>query len=269
LTSTSFTPPAACTSTGHGQGTESFPKYTILFVYLTHPIPYPWHPRLTILFVRSLTISPALPHITISQHDGASDSKPTSYPPTHAATSPTRGTTHSPGVRKRIANLFTPKKKKANTTNADDDDFYGDVVIDESPMRVLSPRATNFEPLAPVARGRSISFKRKEEGKIHKKAKSMGTPLQVQNRIGEEMSGSVGAGYTSISQELYQPPNQAQPRKDSVGLGGLEVRKSPTREAALTSHPVGRIEEVDEEESHYETPASRGVSGVSGYFGTQ
>jgi hypothetical protein len=103
---------------------------------------------------------------------------------------------------------------------------------------------------------------------MHKKAKSMGTPLQVQTRVGGEMSSGAGAGHTSVTQELYQPPDQAQPRNNSARLCGLEVPKSPTtREAALTSHPVGRIEEVDEEESRYEMPASRGVSEVSGYFG--
>lgn len=99
---------------------------------------------------------------------------------------------------------------------------------------------------------------------MHRKAKSMGMPMRVNADMGEEMSGGSGLGAGLVTQDLVQAP---QLNEDAVGMGGLEVPKSPTREAALTSHPVGRIEEVDEEESKYETPASGGGSGKSGFFG--
>jgi hypothetical protein len=53
-----------------------------------------------------------------------------------------------------------------------------------------------------------------------------------------------------------------------VEVGGLPA--SPTREAALTSHPVGKVEEGEREsEERFETPASEGVSERSGFLGKQ
>ena len=62
-------------------------------------------------------------------------------------------------------------------------------------------------------------------------------------------------------------PSQSPARRESVGVGMLS---SPTRDAALTSHPVVKLEvdmQSEESEEWYETPVSEVASERSGFFG--
>jgi hypothetical protein len=65
----------------------------------------------------------------------------------------------------------------------------------------------------------------------------------------DEEAMSDGAGHLPVTDMPYQLPIRTKLRKDSMiaGCGGLPT--SPTRGAALTSHPVGKAErDADSEE---------------------
>ena len=178
---------------------------------------------------------------TMVQLDGSSESKPSpSSPPLKT---PARTNT----IRKRFANLFGTNKRTETGLN----DFIqaDEPVDDNSPMRVLSPRATEYNPStststatprAPRARQRTFSFKHRQSNRISK-VPSLTASTAPQPDANEVLSSG---GDVPVTDAAYQSP-LCQPRKDSMGMGGVGMPTSPTREAALTSHPVVRVQEVE------------------------
>tara|TARA_R110002003_G_scaffold121_23_gene10856 strand:+ start:34250 stop:34777 length:528 start_codon:yes stop_codon:yes gene_type:complete len=171
--------------------------------------------------------------------------------------------------------------KKRTGTGLSHVEARDDIEEDNSPMHVISPRATNYDPLAsasiaatPRAKQRTSSFKTRHSNHASQAVAALHVNWpapQEADRLDEDEAMSGGASHLPVTDMPYQSPVRSQRRKESmvVGVGGLPA--SPTREAALTSHPVGKkVEEGDREsEERFETPASEGVSGRSGVLGKQ
>jgi hypothetical protein len=197
--------------------------------------------------------------VTMLQLDGASNSKPIIT----KTSSPSRNNSPRPGVRKRIVNMFGSKKRtESGLSNVEARD---DIEEDNSPMHFISPRATDYDPLAsasiaatPRAKQRTSSFKTRHSSQASQAVAALHVnwpaPQQA-NRLDEDEAMSEGANHLPVTDMPYQSPMRSQRRKESmvVAVGGLPF--SPTREAALTSHPVGKVEEWDREsEERFETP---------------
>ncbi|KAH7345925.1 hypothetical protein BKA66DRAFT_603019 [Pyrenochaeta sp. MPI-SDFR-AT-0127] len=171
------------------------------------------------------------------QTDGVNESKRTTPP-----------STQRPGFRKRIANLFRSSGKKPDM---DSDQISGDEVTeDTSPMRVISPRVTELEPSTPRRKEHSFSFHTRRSKAF---APFAGTPARAREcetvREGET-SGAAGLAegeYGSVGDvsgakgSLRSPLGSKMQMTDGIDVMSSSVPTtpaSPSREAALTSHPI-------------------------------
>jgi hypothetical protein len=214
------------------------------------------------------------------QLDGSSDSKPARRP----TIMPLRSNTERP--RNCVASLFSSSSSKRTESNLSTIDPHNEVIDANSPMRMVSPRATKCEPPNTLRKKqRTLSFKhRKTDKKAKPQLKAEKNTLQpdkapesselhvpVIDKTKPESNGlhipvtektSIPQSQDDTSPEVpvvsvgahipvTDAPYPCQPRKDSVGLG------SPTKETALTSHPVVKAQEADKEsEGGFKTPIS-------------
>jgi hypothetical protein len=184
--------------------------------------------------------------IMMPQSDGTNESKPTS-PSLLSRTNTQR-------MRKRLVSIFTPSK--GTETDLDDSNSNNNSMeaIDESnPMRLVSPRATTYEPsITSSIKQRTFSFKRRKS-----KLSTKTTPTLTPTSMTTSTSAQVDDAGSGVHIPVSEAPYPCQPRKDSVGMAML------TRETALTSHPVFKVEE-GESEREYATPVSEVASEIRG-----
>ncbi|KAH7077619.1 hypothetical protein BKA63DRAFT_508622 [Paraphoma chrysanthemicola] len=187
--------------------------------------------------------------VNMLQLDGAGESKPTRTPTKPSTPSPPR--TQRSGVRKSFANVFGSKKRTStglHNVEASDDD----VPEDTRSMRIISPRVTECDPLAssspptttPRTKSRTFSFKNRHSGRVSQPIAAVHTQPEVPQlpaKSNQEEVMSNGVAHLPVTDMPYQSPMRAQPQKDSLGRDGGALPASPTREAALHSHPVGEM----------------------------
>jgi hypothetical protein len=167
--------------------------------------------------------------------DGASDSKPASG----FDTEPTSTRTHNlkPSKLRRYMSISSRRRNQSNKSGTDN--------ANEIPHKqTVPPRPTDFKPWA-----------KKREGDLAPQghlpvtedpSQSISLPVAKMNGDGSEGPGDlpmIGDPYHSV---------QMQPRRDSVFKSARTVSTSPSRTAALTSHPVGKEDLESEEE--FQTP---------------
>jgi hypothetical protein len=198
--------------------------------------------------------NPTCSSLTMAQFDGSHESKPIPLPPKNA---PFRISTQR--TKNRFTNLFASNKR--TDTSFSTVDTNKEAVDDNSPMRTISPRATACEPpTAPRMRQRTSALKRRKSNRESrtKSENSLqredGATPQPENT--PMVSRGVHVPVTEATSTLqpkevtaYDPktvpvasgdkhipvtdaPYPYQRRGDSVDMG------SPTRETALTSHPI-------------------------------
>jgi hypothetical protein len=204
----------------------------------------------------------------MSQLDGSSDSKPSRRPSIIV----TRSDTERP--RNRFASLFPSFKHTASDLNTIDP--HNEVIDADSPMRMVSPRATASEPPNTLRKKqRTLSFRRRKTDKSKSKPDAT---LQPEKMLEEERrlhvpvteatsterpnttaqdSQSVPVVSNGAHIPVTDAPYLCQPQMEIVRFG------SPTRETALTSHPIIKAHEADGE-SEFATPMSEVVRE---YFG--
>jgi hypothetical protein len=193
------------------------------------------------------------------QTDGSNECKP--------STLTSEDTQHVSKIRKRFANLFvSTKRTDTNLSNVDEVIDSDNIHNTDSPMRVLSPRATKsaFSTI-PRVKKRTFSVKRRQSTR-KPSVKMPKSPPRSQERE-EDDSMSVK---TAIA-----PPSSQDPEKDDLMSGGGHIpvtdapypfkeildkstAASPTRETALTSHPVFKLE-VEIEEKFVTPDSGSGV----------
>ncbi|KAH7088156.1 hypothetical protein FB567DRAFT_523793 [Paraphoma chrysanthemicola] len=186
--------------------------------------------------------------VDMIQLDGTSESKPVRTPTKQSTPSPP--STQRSGVRKSFANVFGSKKRTStglSNVEADDDD----VPEDARPMRIISPRVTECDPLASSSpatttrtKSRTFSFKNRHSGRVSQPiaaVHALPKVPQLPTKSNEEEVMSSGVGHLLVTDMPYQSPMRAQPQKNSLGRDGGALPASPTREAALHSHPVGEM----------------------------
>jgi hypothetical protein len=186
----------------------------------------------------------------IPQSDGANESKPMASPPPR------------PNLRKRLAKILSKKKP-----DADLDDYNGDVEIPEpSPMRVLSPRAIQADLSTPKSKKvRSITF-RNRPGKSVKMGSIGGMMSEGEKQKGKEREGVRGSsGHVPVTDVPTAQTSLLSALRDDTPLREEEVEAaenmtpsmpaSPSRDAALTSHPVPDKGRSQGSIVRFETPA--------------
>ncbi|KAH8704510.1 hypothetical protein GQ44DRAFT_764122 [Phaeosphaeriaceae sp. PMI808] len=165
----------------------------------------------------------------MKQFDGASESKPiksTAFSPYPSSTTLARTNTHqSPSLYKRFASLF--KHKNRATTGIPTDADIQEVQGSHSPLRILSPRVTESEP--PPQSKRTFSLKGCQSNKISK-AKPVPTSATAPQL--DRLAGAMD--HISVTRAPYQFPR----RQGNVSLEIVGTPASPSKEAALTSHPI-------------------------------
>lgn len=165
------------------------------------------------------------------QLDGTSESK-VADPQQTPESPPSR----AKGVKKRCVDVFKPKKRSQtiqNNAKVADTEKMGE----ETPLRIVSPRTTDQEPAPSAVKQRAFSFKKRHTNR--RSGASLSESAQE-----EQNAGSA----TDIS---FQSPA----RRQSMAIGMNELPASPTREAALTSHPIVREGERREEgEERFKMP---------------
>lgn len=244
--------------------------------------------------------------ITMDQLDGACDSKPskatsdnsndtaqpTSTTPT-SSTSPARSNSKSKSAKKRITAIFSAKKRQESKI---DDTQSQTEQTDDAPLQKLSPRVTDSIPPTPKPREHKRSFKKRLSASV--KRKDYSAPVVAKQKIDDTSSlpqnsltlvapastqtivpapipanGTVTetGGFQSALEKagghlpVTDAPMRAPQTRESVGLG---TPGSPSREAALTSHPVSGMmldTQSVEGEERFETPRSEWTR--SGVFG--
>lgn len=173
-----------------------------------------------------------------SQTDGAT-----------AIRQPSQSSIRRPSIRRRIANLFRRRKSLLSTSadlSADREakDAHADVdVEDASPMHLISPRSTNTEPATPQRKEHALSFL----GRHSVLTPSVSDSRSVAKNTDVQEVGTSGAGGGIEGDAHVQSvmvPGQAPVRSLGTGAAGMELSMpaSPSREAALRSHPVLRVE---------------------------
>jgi hypothetical protein len=250
------------------------PKPTIIMPYLNHPPlvpPFRYRPR-----SRSEVTTPPFYVVRTGrshtvfimvQTDGANECKPIRPPPEDKP--------HPSKFRTRFAGLFTSSKPKdTSPTNTD-----GGVKVDEKshdkiPLRILSPRATEcVAPSTSSVKKRTFSLRGRLSGQ---KSTSNAPPSSVVLSESEpdpepEKTDLVReGGHVPVVDDAQPERNdvtrEAEPAKDDVASDSghvpvtetpysckecvdlsAEASASPTREAALTSHPVFVLEVESEE----------------------
>jgi hypothetical protein len=181
--------------------------------------------------------------------DGCNESKPTDTPSDLHNTSTGTPTQRPIGTRRRFSNLFRPKQRAetgAISVQVSRNITVSDAPVnDQSPMRFITPRATDSMPVAtPQERRRTCSFMHRQSNRKSKLG-LVASPISTQSDPNELLHST---GHIPVTERPYQLPA----RKDSVAMP-----TSPTKEAALTSHPVRRVDEVESEKSEkFMTPMS-------------
>jgi hypothetical protein len=250
------------------------PRQTVIMPYLSHPPlipPFRYRPR-----SRSDVTTPPF-YIVRSgrshtvfimvQTDGTNECKPTK-PPSEDAPSPSK-------FRTRLTGLFTSSKQKdTSPSNTDGVGKSDEGTQDKIPVRILSPRATEcVAPSTSSLKRRAFSLR----GRLsNRRSISNAPPASVV--FPESDSGSesekgdvVGeGGHVSVTDgpepETADLVLASKTEKDCVICSGSHIpvtetpysceecmdlsavtSASPTREAALTSHPVFVIEVEGEE----------------------
>lgn len=189
--------------------------------------------------------------------------------PRPGSTHPARSDTQhrpKPTIRERFANLFASKKrtkKNPNDVNHNTDD--GNSKAEKSncsgSMRTLSSHATDLEPQTrPKAKNRKISFRgRKSAEETPRPCPYATTSISVEATT---TPGGVPVSLTDIPNKeshvaTISAPKQTTSRKasfaglslplrrDSVAMWSPGMPGSPTKMAALTSHPIFRIDTAD------------------------
>lgn len=181
---------------------------------------------------------------TMLDTDGCHDPKPqspTMSPPTHTATY--NRNPRSVGMRKRFVNLFTSAKtrKHSVSTTLDVSEPASPSSV-STPIRFISPRATDsVPPSSPRVRQRTFSFVHRQGNRGAKLSQDL-----THQPIAEQPMSS--GGHVPVTDTPYQSPM----RNDSVASPS-----SPSKGAALTSHPVFGLDEMFSESSErFETPMS-------------
>jgi hypothetical protein len=205
--------------------------------------------------------------------DGCSDCKPTKPP--------SENTQHSSKARSRFARLF----KRSNTSSSTTDAVVNsdEITEDKSPMRLLSPRATEYiMPNTPRSKKRTFSLKsrlstRKSKSKSSSlKSRLSRTPspilfLDAEPQLGEpDVVSSEGRGHVPVTDSPRPGTADGMSRqgtgRDDVRSGGSHIPVTdapyacierldmstvgtayPAREAAFTSHPVFALDVESEE----------------------
>jgi hypothetical protein len=195
------------------------------------------------------------------QTDGSNESKPSK--PT------SEDTQHASKIRKRFANLFvSTKRTNTNLSQVDEVMASEESAENDSPMRVLSPRATQsaFSTI-PRVKKKTFSVKRRQSTwkpviKTYAAPHSSHEP-EKDDLMSDKMS--------------VAPPSSLEPEKDDLISGGGHIpvtdapysfkesldkstAASPTKETALTSHPVFKVE-VESEEKFVTPDSGSGVIG--------
>ncbi|KAF1842113.1 uncharacterized protein K460DRAFT_178982 [Cucurbitaria berberidis CBS 394.84] len=184
-------------------------------------------------------------------------------------TSESKAITQRARISKRIANLCSTKKSDSSS-----EEFDGDEEIDNtSPMRRLSPRATGYDPSTQQRKERTISF-RKRQSKISRPTPIVGSSSGAGGAQKESGGEGVLAGVSvpTIDSPITKSPSQSSSRAQMQSIRETTTTRipmsvmsaSPTREAALTSHPAG-TKESESSEGGFETPMEEG-SREDGYL---
>jgi hypothetical protein len=210
---------------------------------------------------------------TMIQLDGTCKSKvaDTATIP-HAISPPRRKTTKlsrkdtqaRPSTRKRFAHLFTSKKRTSTSLSNLTIEDAGDTHHDRQ-MRILSPRVTDLEPPTPEgkAKRRSFTMKRRQTNRKSEPiiADSSTAAANVQLTLCEALNDG---GLIPVTDAPCLLPMRGEcvpglpMRRDSVAMGSAGMPGSPMKEAALTSHPIIRIETAESESSsEFKTPVGR------------
>lgn len=162
--------------------------------------------------------------------------------------------TRRSGMRKKMHNLkekLSPKKsnKEGNKSDAEDE------VDDTSPMRVVSPRAT--DAVSPESQPRrSFSMRRRSRGS---RSASVGNVMAPPSRAQTQEP----LGFAPISTQSVVPAatgtplsSPTRPRHGSAIRTPPLLPQSPSRLTALSSHPVTPDDLDIEGPSTYHTPGS-------------
>jgi hypothetical protein len=173
----------------------------------------------------------------MSQLDGASDSKPSRRP----SGTPLRSDTDR--SRNRFANLFSSVKHTA--TDLSTIDPHNEVIDADSPIRMVSPRATASEPPNTLRKKqRTLSFKRRKTDKSENKPDATLQPEKMpeeDRRLHVPVTEATSTERPNVTAQnpdsapvvsngahvpVLDAPYPCQPHDESVGFG------SPTRETA-------------------------------------
>ena len=179
--------------------------------------------------------------------DGASESRPALLAEAEHASIQKSGHKHTKSRRfmsisSRGHNLSTKPVKNPD-------------IDDTTPMTMLSPRPTESEPwdkkqtqrsLSPFLSPKNRSTNEPQTASNKGTASKTGSHLSVINNVclsparlasNEGEDRLEGQGHLPVTDYSYQSV-QMQPRKDSATKSSLSIPFSPSRTAALTSHPV-------------------------------
>ncbi|OAL00638.1 hypothetical protein IQ06DRAFT_347989 [Phaeosphaeriaceae sp. SRC1lsM3a] len=155
------------------------------------------------------------------------------------------------GMRKRFVNMLTPSKKKTDTslsTKVDVNEIPS--TSPATPIRFISPRATDSVPVTPPhARQRTFSFVHRQ---THRKARMSQDATDLSKRQPTEEQTLQSGSHVPVT----DIPHPEVIRNDSVAMPNSPTA-SPTKGAALTSHPVSVLDEVFSDASEkFVTPMS-------------
>ncbi|KAH7400907.1 hypothetical protein DE146DRAFT_631958 [Phaeosphaeria sp. MPI-PUGE-AT-0046c] len=184
---------------------------------------------------------------TMLDTDGCRDSKASSPTTAHPHTTCYARNPRSVGMRKRFVDIFTPSKKRTNTSISTALDISEAPSSTGIPIRFISPRATDSVPASSqCARQRTFSFVHRQTNWKARRSQDT-THLSTQQPTTEQAMPS--NNLIPVTELPYHSPM----RKDSVASPS-----SPSKGAALTSHPVSGLDDVlGDESDKFETPISR------------
>jgi hypothetical protein len=156
------------------------------------------------------------------QLDGASDSKPSKSVPERPPSPPGRINT----IKKRYTAKLKAKKRTSSVELDGKDAPEG-----EAPLQEVSPRVTDLGAPEPEPKQSPFSFKKRHSAK--KSIAVPTNPASIDQIVDEEPSNE---GRVPVRNTAYQSPV-----RQSLAFGSA-MPASPTRETALTSHPVAKHE---------------------------
>lgn len=178
---------------------------------------------------------------TMLDTDGCHDTKSRSPTMPLPRTASYTRNPRSIGMRRRFINLFTSTRTRKDSVSSTLDVSEATSPSSAStPIRFISPRATESVPSSsPQARQRTFSF-------VHRQGNRTGRISQdlTHQPIAEQSTPS--GSHAPVNDVAYSSPM----RNDSVASPS-----SPSKGAALTSHPISGLDEVFSESSErFETP---------------